>query len=121
MSSYFVEYTAYIDERKRPEGFPHFVQIQETYSDVESAEHLKMIVNQRVTQLANNPGLVVFKNPDEPIDATGITFSKRRFIPWSMFTHMEMRVEIIPEPFKSSLDEMTADNPKKPLPEGYKN
>lgn len=116
MSSYFVQYTAFIDERKRPESFPHYVQIKETYQEIESTDHLKQVVNMRVTQLVTGPGLVVFKDPDEPTDESKITFNRRRFIPWHMITHLEMAVTLISEPNKAVLDTMISVNssPAKP-------
>ena|SRR5579863_10530655 len=113
MSSYVVEFTAHIDERKRPEGFPRSVQVIESYDEVQSTEHLKAIVNSRVTSLAMAPGLVVFKNPTEIIDTGTISFNKRRFIPWHMITHLEMRVELIPEPITNPPDAMiSGPNPE---------
>jgi hypothetical protein len=106
MSSYVVEFTAYLDVHKKPDGFPPFVQIIESYDDVQSTEHLKLIVNTRVTSLATAPGLIVFKKPTEIIESGHITFDKRRFVPWHMITHMEMRVELIPEPIRNAPDAM---------------
>lgn len=104
MSSYVVRFTGYIDERKRPENFPKTVEIIESYGHIESTEQLKMLVNNRVTDLAMAPGLIALKNPTNMIDASHIAFNKRRFIPWHMITHLEMQVELIPEPISHPPD-----------------
>jgi hypothetical protein len=98
MATYFADYVAYVDERKRPEGFPHEVHIHETYGEVENTEHLKAIVNDRFVKLVTGAGLVVLKDPSEILDSTTITFDKRRFIPWHCLTHMELKVTLLPEP-----------------------
>ena len=94
--SYFVDFTAFIDERKRPEGFPKTIHIKDTYDSVESIPHLQFLVNERFVKLANSAGLVVMKDDDEPIDEGKITFDKRLFVPWHMITHMKLDVFHIP-------------------------
>ena len=98
MSSYVVRFTGYIDERKRPENFPKTVEIIESYGQIETTDQLKMLVNSRVTDLAMAPGLIALKNPTSMIDTTHVAFNKRRFVPWHMITHLEMQVELSPEP-----------------------
>jgi hypothetical protein len=95
-SEYFVEFVAYVNERIRPEGFPHEVKIQDTFKNVESTEHLQFLVNDRFVKLVTSAGLVVLKDPDETTTAGVITFDKRRFVPWHMLTHMEVKVVLIP-------------------------
>lgn len=95
--SYYVVFTAYIDERKRPENFPREVHIKDVYDRVESVEHLQFLVNDRFTKLVLSAGLVVFKNEDEPEPEHGkITFDKRIFVPWHMITHMKLDVHHMP-------------------------
>jgi hypothetical protein len=96
-ASYFVDFTAYVNERIRPEGFPKEVHIQETYENVENTSHLQMIVNDRFVKLVTSAGLVVLKDPTGIMDSSIITFDRRRFIPWHMLTHMELKVSLIPE------------------------
>jgi hypothetical protein len=97
MSSYFIDFTAFIDERKRPDGFRREVHIQETYNNILDTEHLQLIVNERFIKLVSSAGIVALKNPDEIIDSK-ITFDKRIFIPWHMVTHMSVNVMPITEP-----------------------
>ena len=104
MSTYFVEFTAYVNERIRPEGFPHNIKIQETFENVQNTAHLQFRVNERFVQLASSAGLIAMKDQNAPIDSGVITFDKRRFIPWHMFTHLELRVELIAEPIISTQD-----------------
>lgn len=99
MSSYYVEYTAFVDERKRPEGFPRYVKVKDTYTNVENIDHLQQIVNERVKVLATGSGIVALKDPDKPLEQGVITFDQRIFV-WShMLTHMEIsKVALITEP-----------------------
>lgn len=121
MSSYFVVYTAYIDERKRPENFPRYVQIREVYDNIESTDHLKHAVNTYVTKMASAPGIVVFKDPDEIVDTSLITFDKRRFIPWHMITHVEMTAKVMFELPSNPIDAIAPIDPKPPKSEGKPN
>lgn len=95
--TYFVDFTAYVNERMRPEGFPHEVHVQETYEDVQDTHHLQTIVNSRFIQLVTSAGLVVLKDPSEILDSSVITFEKRRFVNWSIITHMDVKVTRIPD------------------------
>jgi hypothetical protein len=81
----------------RPEGFPHEVHVQETYEDVQDTHHLQTIVNSRFIQLVTSAGLVVLKDPSEILDSSVITFEKRRFVNWSIITHMDVKVTRIPD------------------------
>lgn len=105
-ASYFVDFTAYVDQRKLPVGFPTEVHVYETYSDVENTVHLKAIVNDRFVKMVSSAGLVVLKDPTGIIDSSIITFDKHRFIPWHMLTHMELKVSIIPEISAQSQDSL---------------
>ena len=96
-STYFVDFTAYVDERKRPEGFPREVHVQETHENIEDTLHLQMVVNDRFVKLVTSSGLVVLKDPDAVITSGVITFDKRRFVPWHLLTHMEVTVTRIPD------------------------
>jgi hypothetical protein len=102
-STYFVDFVAHVDERKRPEGFPHEVHIQDTYENVESTEHLQHLVNTRFVSLVTSSGIVVPKDPDAIITGGVITFDKRRFIPWHMLTSMEVKVTLMPGPQSQDL------------------
>lgn len=100
---YFIEFSAYVDERKRPENFPHVIHIGETY-DVPSEEALKEVVNGRFVALVTSAGLIAMRDEDKPIE-TKLTFNQRRFVPWHMITHMEVEVNMIqPEPPKVPQD-----------------
>lgn len=110
-ATYFVDFIGYMDERKRPEGFPHEVHILETYENVENTQHLQMIVNERFVKLVTSAGLVVLKDPSGIIETGIVTFDRRRFIPWHMLTHMELKVSIIPELSLQSQDSLTPVDP----------
>lgn len=110
-ASYFVDFTAYVDQRKLPVGFPTEVHVLETYSDVENTAHLQAIVNDRFVKMVNSAGLVVLKDPTGIIDSSVISFDRRRFIPWHMLTHMELRVSLIPEPSEQSQDSLVPNDP----------
>jgi len=116
-ASYFVDFTAYVNERIRPEGFPKELHIQESYENVESTSHLQMIVNDRFVKLVTSAGLVVLKDPTGIMDTSIITFDRRRFVPWHMLTHMELKVTLIPEtnlqPQDSILPPELVTEPKK--------
>lgn len=104
MPDFFVEFTAHIDERKRPENFPQDVYIRETYVNIQSAEDLAKILNRRFESLIRDPGLVVFKDIDDTIDSTVITFDKRVFVPWHMITHFFANVKPLVNQEKPSVD-----------------
>jgi hypothetical protein len=114
--SYFIEFTAFIDERKRPENFPRKVHIRETYNDIESIPHLQFKVNDRFINLIQSSGLVVMKNEDEPVDEGKVTFNKRVFVPWHMITHMELDVFHIPPKQVTSQDSIVPPSPTPPAP-----
>ncbi len=114
-ASYFVDFTAYVDELRRPENFPHEVHVQETYSDVENTNHLQAIVNDRFIKMVASAGLVVLKDSSGILDSSIITFDKRRFVPWHMLTHMEVSVKLItefPNPQEPLLPIRLAPEPK---------
>lgn len=98
MSDYFVDYTAFIDERKRPENFPHQVHVINILRNVQSIDQLKDDVNKHFLNLVTSAGLVVMKDPSEPVEQDRITFDKRFFVPWHMLTHMQVDVSVISPP-----------------------
>jgi hypothetical protein len=98
MATYYADFIAYVDERKRPENFPREVHVIETYADVDNPDQLKAIVNDRFVKLVTSAGLVVLKEPNGILENGIITFDKRRFVPWHMLTHMEAKVTMIQEP-----------------------
>ena len=102
LSSYFVDFTAYIDERKRPENFPHVIHDKQVLKDVESIPHLQFLVNERFIKLVSAVGIVAMKDEDI-VDEGVITFDRRVFVPWHMITHMKLDVNILPPP-KSTQD-----------------
>jgi len=92
MPDYLFEYTAFIDERKRPENFPSVVYIREQYRGIDTAENLRELYNQRFKTFVANPGIVVY--PDETIiDTTDVSFDQRVYVPWHMITHFQGRVK----------------------------
>lgn len=93
MQDFFVQFTAHIDERKRPENFPKQIYIRETYGNVQNVEQLATFLNKRFESLIKDPGLVVFKDIDDTIDSTAISFDKRVFVPWHMITHFHAEVK----------------------------
>jgi hypothetical protein len=115
-SSYFVDFTGYIDERKRPEGFPKQVHVKDVYDSIESIIHLQAVVNTRFIDLIKAAGLVVLKDEDEPIETGHITFDKRIFVPWHMITHMTLDVKHIPNQAgpEDLLIPLTTEPDKKP-------
>jgi hypothetical protein len=91
MPNYFVRFIAHIDERKRPEGFPREIYVDETYENVEGAQQVRQMANQRFLQLAMSNGLVSLKK-QETMEQELVTFDKRVYVPWHMITHMHMKV-----------------------------
>lgn len=98
MSTYLVEFTAYVNERHRPEGFPREVRVQEIFQNVQSIAHLQYLANDKFIKLVTSSGLVVLIDPDEPLEEGKITFDRRMFVNWSLLTHMTMSVKLITEP-----------------------
>ena len=94
MTAYFFEFTAHIDETRRPKdvNFPKEVHIHETYDGIESKEQLVALFNERVTALTQRQaGIAVFPDASRMRDAE-ITFDQRIYIPWHMVTHFRGRV-----------------------------
>lgn len=103
MPDYLFEFTAHIDESRRPENFPHQVYVREQYNGLQSDEDVKDLYNKRVKSMILNPGLIVFMNDGEVIETT-LTFDQRVFIPWHMITFFHGRVKLItPPPAPESL------------------
>ena len=97
MTAYFFEFTAHIDETRRPKdvNFPTEVHIHETYDGIESKEQLVALFNERVTALTQRQaGIAVFPDASRMRDAE-ITFDQRIYIPWHMITHFRGRVSPI--------------------------
>ena len=114
--SYFVDFTAFIDERKRPEGFPKAIHIKDAYNNIESLEHLQYKVNERFVKLISGTGLVVLKDEDEVIDEGKITFDKRIYVPWHMITHMTLDVFHIPASLSTVQDSIVPVSSLPPEP-----
>ncbi len=110
-SIYYVEFTAFINERIRPEGFPREIKVLEIFDNIESTAHLQFKVNERFVQLATSAGLIVLKNPSEILESGVVTFDKRWFVPWHMITHMGIRVERMPQRLSSSQDSLVPNDP----------
>ena len=122
MPNYFVRFTAHIDERKRPEGFPHEVYVDQTYENVEGAQQIREIANQRFLQLVSSPGLVVLVSPTETLDQNLVTFDKRVFVPWHMLTHFHMNVnQLVVPPDPISADPISPENSTEETPTGTVN
>ena len=94
-STYFADFTAHIDERKRPEGFPHEIHDKQVF-EVESLQHLQFLVNERFIKLVSASGMVVLKDDTAIQDEGKLTFDKRVFVPWHMITHMTLDVNMMP-------------------------
>jgi hypothetical protein len=104
MPDYVIEYSFHIDESRRPENFPHVVQIIDHYQNIENDKQIAEIYNTRFKGLANEPGIVVFLDQNQ-IGATKINFVSRVFVPWHMVTHSHGKVTLIipEEPKKDDL------------------
>lgn len=101
MSNYLVEFTAYVDERRRPENFPHEIHVQDIFENVESITQLQYLVNDKFVKLVSSAGLIALKDPDEPLESGVITFDRRMFVSWGILTHMTVSVKQITEPASS--------------------
>jgi hypothetical protein len=114
-SVYFVNFVGFIDERKRPEGFPRKINDKQVF-EVESLQHLQSMVNDRFIKLVSQSGLVVMKDDTEIQDENKLTFDKRVFVPWHMITHMVLEVNMMPvrPMLQDSIvpDAITPDKPK---------
>jgi hypothetical protein len=107
--SYLFEFTAHIDERKRPEGFPKKVFVREQYQDLPD-EEVKNLYNQRVKSMVTAPGIVVFLD-DHEIILTDLSFDQRTYIPWHMITHFGGRAVVItPKPEPTPLEALFPPN-----------
>lgn len=104
MSSYVVEFIAYIDRTKCPKQLDDTVSIFDIHKNVESTDHLKYLVNKKFLELVTSVGIIALKEPHAIIDEQIVTFDKRRFIPWHMITHLEAKVTLMPEPTKGVPD-----------------
>jgi hypothetical protein len=88
MAEYFVRFTAYIDERKRPENFPH--QVHDTITlRVDSAKQLGDIVNARCAAYHQSQGMAVSIEPEDA-EKMGLGEINRIFVPSHMWTHMTL-------------------------------
>lgn len=99
MTDYFVDYTAFVDERKRPENFPKQVHVINILNNIQGIEHLKHFVNKFFIELVTSAGLIAMKDPGEIVDQNMVTFDKRFFVPWHMLTHMQVDVKVLSSPF----------------------
>lgn len=98
MSDYYVDYTAFIDERKRPENFPKLIHVVRILNNVHGVEQLKKDVNETFLELVQSAGLVAVKDPNEIVEQGMVTFDKRFFVPWHMLTHMQVDVKVLSRP-----------------------
>jgi hypothetical protein len=98
MTDYYVDYTAFVDERKRPENFPKQVHVVRILNSIQGTDHLKHEVNQVFLELVTSAGLVAMKDPNEIVEQGMVTFDKRFFVPWHMLTHMQVDVKVLVRP-----------------------
>lgn len=105
MPNYLFEFTAHIDERKRPEGFPRQLVIRESYENIPSDEVLRELYNERLKVMAISPVLVFTDDIEHLIPES--KFDKRIEVPWHMITYFHGSVKlVIPPPEPSALDVM---------------
>ena len=116
MPNFFVHFIAHIDMRKKPDGFPHEVYVDETY-EAQDQKHLGQIVNKRFVDLVTSAGIVVMKNYTEMVDLSTLSFDKRVFVPWHMITHFEVTVNQLVEPqVPTPLDALIPEPTPEPAP-----
>lgn len=119
ISTYFVNFIASIDERKRPENFPRQVYDRKVF-EVEDLQQLQAMVNRRFIELVSSSGMVVFKDETAIHDENKLTFDKRVFVPWHMITHMVLEVNMMPvRPVTQ--DSIVPDNIAPDSPKEWKN
>jgi hypothetical protein len=84
---YTVRFIGYIDERKRPEGFPHEVYVDAFYR-VKDGQELKEAINGQCRVFINQQCMVVPKEPGKLEDMSRVQFDIRMLVPWHMITHL---------------------------------
>jgi hypothetical protein len=115
LTRYFVDFTAHIDETRRPENFPHEIHDKKMF-EVESLGHLKHAVNERFVQLISASGMVTPKDDSDIQDEQRVNFDKFVYVPWHMITHVTLSATLVPT-LPSSQDSIvpgfvTPDKPK---------
>jgi hypothetical protein len=83
-----VRYIAHIDERKRPENFPHSFSTIGTYR-VQNPEQLKSIVNSELGSIIQNGGMIVPLDPSQTVDTQKVNIDDRIYVPMHMITYIE--------------------------------
>ena len=127
MAKYYVEYTGYIDERKRPENFQKIFLFRRQYAantHEELGAHMATeIYNLIESRDPNNnahmtPGIVVLKDSEATTKLNFIDFSSWRYIPWHMVTHIEVtKVRQIVDPPPKLPGDNTTPEPEDEEPE----
>jgi hypothetical protein len=102
MTDYFVDYTAFVDERKRPENFPKQVHVINILNNVQSTEQLRTFINNSFTNMVTSAGLVCMKDPNAIVEQNMVTFDKRFFVPWHMLTHLIVDVKLLIHPVEEN-------------------
>ena len=101
---YFVRFIAYIDETRRPAGFP-----QEVYADftwqVENEQELRYNINEMSKVFVGQHCVITPKDPNE-IQISGLPkFDTRILVPMHMITHISTETKrIIGEMPSAGLD-----------------
>lgn len=92
MPDYAVKVIGHIDERKRPEGFPHAVFAIGTYR-AESAKHLADQVNSEVMQILQMQGMIISVDSARTIDTSKVNAEGRVFVPMHMITYLQTEIQ----------------------------
>lgn len=90
---YLFTFTAYIDERKRPEGFPKVIYDKIIWN-CQNNEEIVKFVNNRCALYTMNHGIGVRINPDA-LEDLGIVNTDRMWVPSHMITHLTATFRLI--------------------------
>lgn len=83
-----VQYIGHIDERKRPENFPHEVSNVGSYK-VTNPDQLKQVINAELGAIIQNQGMIVQLDPAQVFDTRKVNIRDRVYVPLHMITHLE--------------------------------
>lgn len=95
MTEYFVTFTAYIDERKRPENFPKKIHSLAIVQADTVDQLVKNVNNLLVEAIVKNQGMAVPIEIAKMEKVGQLDFSNRMWVPLHMITHIVPSINII--------------------------
>ncbi len=99
---YHIQFLGYIDEQRRPDGFPKVV-IQELTIETFNESEVQKAIRDTAAAFIRDQVMIVPRYSDETLDM--VSFDQRMIVPLNMITHIETRTLRLDTPIPAMGDE----------------